>query len=141
MKYIATTSEKLKDIPVVKGQLIFSRDNRVIYLDSDVRTSFEQIITIPTETIRTSLVSPVEGFYFVEETSVLWRYSQATLWIRITNPPKESVVFLDNENFPEEGQVGILYVDKTSIYQWDAEMHQYIQMSGKGEIIWEELKI
>lgn len=75
MKYIATTSAKVKDIPVVKGQLIFSRDTRVIYLDSDERTSFEQIMVLATEQLRESLISPVEGFYFVEETNVLWRLS------------------------------------------------------------------
>ena len=47
MKFIATTSNKVESIKVASGQLIFSRDDRVIYLDSDLgRTSFQQIITL-----------------------------------------------------------------------------------------------
>ena len=49
MKFIATTSDKLDQIPVKQGQLIFSRDDRVVYLDSDKRTSFQQIITLVDE--------------------------------------------------------------------------------------------
>ena len=39
MKFIATTSEKIKDINFVPGQMIFSQDDRVIYLDTTERIS------------------------------------------------------------------------------------------------------
>ena len=62
MKFIATTSDKISGIAVQSGQLIFSRDDRVIYLDTDVRTSFQQIITVVNEETRQNLVNPVFGF-------------------------------------------------------------------------------
>lgn len=71
MKYIVTNANKLKDIEIISGQLIFARDERVIYLDSDVRTPFSQMIYISTEVQRQAISSPLKGFYFVEETSVL----------------------------------------------------------------------
>lgn len=71
MKYIVTNANKLKDIEIISGQLIFVRDERVIYLDSDVRTPFSQMIYISTEVQRQAINSPLKGFYFVEETSVL----------------------------------------------------------------------
>lgn len=74
MKFIATTSDKMESINVVSGQLIFSRDDRIIYLDTDVRTSFQQIITVAKEETLEKLTSPVQGFYFVEDTTTLWRF-------------------------------------------------------------------
>ena len=75
MKFIATTSEKISSIPIISGQLIFSRDDRIIYLDSDVRTSFQQIITVDKDKTRLELVNPIQGFYFINETKVLWNYN------------------------------------------------------------------
>ena len=67
IKYIATTSDKLKQIPFQAGQIIFSRDDRVIYLDSDKRTAFRQISFLDYESERKKLVSPInQSFYFVE---------------------------------------------------------------------------
>ena len=80
MKFIATTSNKMSTITVKSGQLIFSRDDRVIYLDSDIgRTKFDTIITLVTEQQRKALVNQIEGYYFVEETSIFWRYSNVSL--------------------------------------------------------------
>ena len=70
MKFIATNSDKIKTLPLQRGQLIFSRDDRVIYLDSDVRTEFTTFIVLDTEEERTNLISPVNGFYFIEETKI-----------------------------------------------------------------------
>lgn len=133
MKFIATTSDKLEKIAVQSGQLIFSRDTRVIYLDTDVRTSFESIMTVATEVVRQSLASPVDGFYFVKDTKTLWHYEDQT-WICITEPPKESLVFADYENFPKVGEEKVLYCDKDKIYQWDSESKSYIEM---GALIWD----
>lgn len=71
MKFIATTSDKIDSIPVVSGQLIFSRDDRVIYLDTDVRTSFQQIITLIDDDQRLAIQFPLQGYYFVKSTKIL----------------------------------------------------------------------
>ena len=105
MKFIATTSSKVNQIPVISGQLIFSRDDRVIYLDAESnRTSFQQIISVVDDATREELVSPVEGFYFVEETATLWRYKDSE-WTQISAKADERVIFTDEENgLPETGQ-------------------------------------
>lgn len=135
MRFIATTSDKMDDINIVSGQLIFSRDDRVIYLDTDVRTSFQQIITVVNEQTRQELVSPVNGFYFIEDTKTLWRYNNSQ-WQQVTEPPKENLVFAEKNNFPIKGQENVLYVDKNTIYTWDSENNVYIEV---GALIWESI--
>lgn len=135
MRFIATTSDKMDDINIVSGQLIFSRDDRVIYLDTDVRTSFQQIITVVNEQTRQELVSPVNGFYFIEDTKTLWRYNNSQ-WQQVTEPPKENLVFAEKNNFPIKGQENVLYVDKNTIYTWDNENNVYIEV---GALIWESI--
>ena len=71
MKFIATTSDKIDSISVVSGQLIFSRDDRVIYLDTYVRTSFQQIITLIDDDQRLAIQFPLQGYYFVKSTKIL----------------------------------------------------------------------
>ena len=135
MRFIATTSDKMNTIDVVSGQLIFSRDDRVIYLDSDTRTSFQQIITIVNEQTRQELVSPVSGFYFIEDTKTLWRYNNSQ-WEQLTEPPKENLVFADRASFPAQGQKEVLYVDKETIYTWDSVNNVYTEM---GALNWEPI--
>lgn len=135
MKFIATNSDKLQNINVVPGQLIFSRDDRVIYLDTDVRTSFQQIMTVAKEETLEKLASPVQGFYFVEDTTTLWRFKD-NVWTQLTEKPGEHMIFLDRENFPTEGRENVLYVDKTKIYQWDTTINDYIAMN---ELKWENI--
>ena len=135
MRFIATTSDKMDDIDIVSGQLIFSRDDRVIYLDTDVRTSFQQIITVVNEQTRQELVSPVNGFYFIEDTKTLWGYNNSQ-WQQVTEPPKENLVFAEKNNFPIKGQENVLYVDKNTIYTWDSENNVYIEV---GTLIWESI--
>jgi hypothetical protein len=135
MKFIATTSDKIQDINIVSGQLIFSRDDRVIYLDTDVRTSFQQIITVIDEATRQALVSPVEGFYFVKETNILYHYQNNT-WTQLTSAPDESLIFMDRKDFPTVGKEKTLYVDSKRIYQWDTESQDYIEMNS---LVWDSI--
>lgn len=137
MKFIATTSEKIKDIQVQSGQLIFSRDDRVIYLDTDVRTSFQQIITLVSEEVRQKLTSPVQGFYFIKDTKTLWNYD-GSVWSQLSSEPKENIVFGDYSTFPQVGEEGVLYVDKTKFYQWDADTQAYYAMS-ENAMTWESI--
>lgn len=138
IKFIATTSEKLKDLQIKSGQLIFSMDDRIIYLDTDIRTSFAQIITVPNEDTRIHLVKPVSGFYFVNQTKILWQYQSDTdIWTKLTESPKEQIVFSKRKDFPVIGEEGILYVDDY-IYKWDSLNKEYIKLSGgEGSVAWE----
>ena len=138
MKYIATTSDKMKDIPIVFGQIIFSKDDRIIYLDSDVRTSFQQIITLIDEDQRKHLISPVSGFYFIKENNNFWYYEN-DVWTLLTER-KENLFFENKNSFPIKGTMNTLYIDKLEdkIYQWNDELQAYTKMNSQK---WEEISL
>ena len=131
MKFIATTSDKIDSIPIVSGQLIFSRDDRVIYLDTDIRTSFQQIITLIDDDQRLAIQFPLQGCYFVKGTKILWTYENGK-WIQITEPPKQEVVY----GLPDIGEENVLYMEGTKLYRWDKLSNSYIEM---GIQIWEAI--
>ena len=115
MKFIATTSDRVANIPQAAGQLIFSRDDRTIYLDTeDRRDEFRTIIRLDSEAAR-QVLTPVKGYYFVEDTATLWFYNGSD-WTQLTTPPTEQIVFDKRENFPVSGNSNKLYVDGTKIY-------------------------
>lgn len=134
MKFIATTSDKVKDIKVVNGQLIFSRDDRTIYLDSDERTAFQHIITLISEAQRINIKTPVTGYYFVEESCILYYYKDS--WKALTNPPDEKTIFTSEDELPATGKASTLYITKKGIYQWDEDTQDYICMGGENLLVW-----
>ena len=90
LKVISTVDSKLASLEQKDGQLIFCKDTQKILLDlNGVRTAYEQIITINTDSQRTEILAPVDGFYFVLDTHILWRYSAE--WIQITSQPADVV--------------------------------------------------
>ena len=134
MKFIATNSDKIKTLPLQQGQLIFSRDDRVIYLDSDVRTEFTTFIVLDTEEERTNLISQVNGFYFIEETKILWRHINKE-WFPLNEKPRQSIVF---DEKPTTGVKDTLYVVNDKIYRWEPTQNKYIIV---GDIGWEPITI
>lgn len=127
IKYIATTSDKIEAglVPFQTGQIIFSRDDRVIYLDSTERISFRQIMFLEHESERKNLISPVNrGFYFVEDTAVLWNYTDG-IWYPLNQTPEERVVF---DNLPATGKANILYIEGTELYRWDTTSREYYKI-------------
>ena len=135
MKFIATTSDKINSINVVSGQVIFSTDDRVIYLDSNIRNAFSTIITLATEAQRLGII-PVKGFYFVEETSILWRYGDSG-WEQLTGEGDSRIIFANREDFPAVGQEHVLYCTPDAIYQYSNTTHSYVQISGSQS--WESI--
>lgn len=139
MKFIATTSEKLNSIEIKSGQMIFSQDERVIYLDAGTqRTSYQSIIILVNEDQRKNAVSPVSGFYFVEETSELWRYKNNN-WTPINVKVDGNIIFVDNmETMPAQGVEKVLYVNgETNItYRWDNQQNKYIPLNTQ---YWDEM--
>lgn len=122
---VATTSDRVKDLVIKNGQLVFVRDKGRIAFDfKDRRVFYNQITELDTEHDRTSLSAPVNGYYFVIETAVLWFYDED--WVQITTQP-EDVVFIGVE-LPELGQSKTLYVDKTNkeISVWDDATSKYV---------------
>jgi len=134
MKFIATTSDKLEKIGLKPGQLIFTTDDRVIYLDTDVkRTTYAAIMTIVDENTRQSLSSPIDGFYYVRKENALWNYYNG-LWTQMTGQ-KSNLVFSDS-GLPVAGENETLYVEDTAIYRWNELTHSYDCVGGAS---WENL--
>lgn len=131
LKVVSTTSDRLGQLSVDYGQLIFVRDTRELYFDHQQgRISYSQIIILETEEQRVNMRSPVNGFYFVKNTGVIWRYDNG--WISITNPPSELIEFLPKNSFPQIGKENVLYIDGIKIYRWLES--EYVEM---GVPIWE----
>lgn len=131
----ATNSNRLSDLSIKNGQLIFIQDKRRIAFDfGDSRKFYNQIEEFATDTERVMLENPIVGaFYFVIETAVLWTYRDK--WIQLTTTPEE-VIFIGTE-MPELGSANKLYVDKDDkeISVWDSETNEYIMVANAtGEI-------
>ena len=132
LKVVSTTSDRLGQLSVEYGQLIFVRDTKELYFDHQQgRISYSnQIIILETEEQRVNMRFPVNGFYFVKETGIIWRYENT--WISITNPPSERIEFLPKNLFPQIGKEDVLYIDGIKIYRW--LQSEYVEM---GVPIWE----
>lgn len=124
---VATTSDRVKDLVIKNGQLIFCQDNGRIALDfKDKRKFYNQIEELDTELTRKELESPINGvYYFVIETAVLWTYRNE--WVQITSRPEE-IVFIGTE-FPELGVEQTIYTNITDgnehIAVWIDELNDY----------------
>lgn len=128
LKAFTTVDSKLPSLPCEDGQLIFVYDKKKIVLDTHgIRTVYEQIQTIEKEEHRQSLLAPIDSFYFVIETSILWRYTNGK-WIQITSQPSEKIVTEDSYlNFPTVGYANQIYIDTSdnATYRWDEQSLKY----------------
>ena len=131
----ATTANRLPDLEIKNGQMIFVKDKHKIAFDfSDKRTFYNQIEELDTEEERAAIKEPVSGsYYFVINTAVLWTYQNN--WIQLTTSPEE-IVFIGTE-MPELGSVRTLYVNKQkkSISVWDTDTNQYIIVADTKEAV------
>ena len=124
---VATTSDRVKDLIIKDGQMVFIQDKGRIAFDfKGKRVFYNQITELATEQERSNLSAPVYGYYFVIETAILWLYSDG--WTQITTSPEEKI-FIGVE-LPELGQAktGTLYVNKAEkeISVWDEDTNKYI---------------
>lgn len=130
LKLVATTSQKVKDLIIRDGQLIFVQDlGRIAFDFKGKRVFYNQITELNTEVERLALDSPAFGYYFIIDTAVLWFYQDE--WVQITEKPEE-VVFIGVE-LPELGQAkdNTLYVNKAEreIAVFDSASNEYIIVS------------
>jgi hypothetical protein len=131
----ATTRDKLKDLAVKNGQLIFMPESRKIALDYEgKRTFYNQITELQSEEEREAIENPENGtYYFVIKSAVLWTYYDE--WIAITSAPAQ-VLFIGTE-LPELGSDNKLYInkEKKNISVWDKETGSYLIVGEKYEIV------
>ena len=130
---VGTVANKLKDLTIKDGQIIFVKDKKRIALDlNGKRTFYNEITVLDTDQERIDLLAPINGcFYFVINTAVLWFYQDK--WIPITTSPEEVVFF--GAKIPELGKENVLYVDRTSgsecVSVWDDKEQKYIVIADR----------
>ena len=138
LSVIATTSDRIKDLVIKNGQLIFLQDQGRIAFDfKNKRKFYNQIEELNTELARKELESPINGvYYFIIETAVLWTYRNNE-WVQITSKPKE-IVFIGTE-FPELGKEQTIYANTTDgnehIAIWDEDENDYKVVADKTQSI------
>ena len=137
--FIATTSSKIRDLIIKDGQLVFIQDlGRIAFDFNGQRVFYNQIVELDTEAERSTLDSPLSGYYFVIDTGVLWYYQNE--WIPITEKPEE-VVFIGVE-LPELGSANKIYANTTegaeSISVWDEELGAYVVVADKTQEVSEQ---
>ena len=88
LKFNTTTKTKASStstVPIRDGQFLIVTDTmQLMYDHGSNRMILGDIIELATDAERLALASPVEKFYFVAETNVLWRYNNGS-WIDMTN--------------------------------------------------------
>lgn len=136
MSIIATTSERISDLVIKNGQLIFIHDMGRIALDyNGKRTFYNQVIELETEQDRLEIEPSNGKYYFVIETGVFWRYFNE--WKPLTGN-SEDTVFIGNE-LPTLGKSNVLYADTTEeaecITVWDEEKQSYKVVADKTQCI------
>lgn len=137
LKLVATTSQKIRSLTIESGQLVFLYDiGRIAFDYKGTRVFYNQIVELESEAFRQSLENPLDGYYFVVGTGVLWVYKGG--WIQVTGKP-ESIEFIDVE-LPQLGQEDKLYIDKTeqNISVWDDETNKYIMVANCTSDVTEE---
>ena len=132
MSLIATSSSRIRELVIKDGQLIFIQDvGRIAFDFKGKRVFYNQIVELETEAERSSLESPLNGYYFVINTACLWMYKDG--WIQITDKPQE-IVFIGTE-LPQLGQANKIYVDTTegaeNISVWNEELGTYVIVSNR----------
>lgn len=130
MNLVATSSSRIRQLPIKNGQLVFIQNlGRIAFDFNDKRVFYNQIVELETEVDRLTLEEPLNGYYFVIDTACLWFYKDG--WTQITEKP-ESVLFIDVE-LPQLGQAkeGTLYVNKTEreIAIFDNASNEYVIVS------------
>lgn len=136
VKFYSTVASKLADLPVVDGQMIFVTDTKKFYLDTGgLRLEYSDIQVLPSDSDRIGILAPVEGFYFVDDTNVMWRYKNG--WHQITPSNIQPFVYGEFDTFPKVGKENTLYATDNATYVWNIITGSYICIANKTE--WKEV--
>lgn len=91
---------------------------------SDQRFYYNTIKIFATEAERIQIPFPNERFYFVEKTSMIWRWHNG--WRQITPNNIAPIYYGDTkEDFPDNGEDGILYYTDNGIFNWKKQLNKY----------------
>lgn len=114
VKFNTTVKSKANDtsaIPVTDGQFLIVTDTKQLMYDfGTTRIVLGDIIELDTEAQRAALVTPLDKFYFVKDTKILWRYTSGS-WQR----------WADNETVSNHIGATILSTDGVHGLRFDVE--------------------
>jgi len=136
-KLYYTKSQYLSSLPIENGNIIFVPDINTVCLDmSSERFSYQTIKTFDTEEDRELMPFPNEGFYYVTETNILWRWDND--WIKVTPSNLTPVIYGETEDeLPEEGQPGVLYYTDNGVYNWKNNIRDYNMIANANK--WQDI--
>lgn len=139
MSLVATSSSRVRQLPIKDGQLIFVQDlGRIAFDFKSKRVFYNQIVELETEVERQALENPLNGYYFVINEACLWFYKDG--WVQITEKPHE-VIFIGVE-LPQLGSANKLYANTTegaeNISVWNEELGCYVIVADKTQEVSEE---
>ena len=133
LSIVATTTQRVRELPIKDGQLIFARDeqygfHRIAMDFKGKRVFYNQITVLESEYDRSTLDSPAVGYYFIISSACLYRYQDGA-WEKLTKEPDE-IIFI-GEELPTLGQESTLYVNhkEKEISVWVEETDSYITVS------------
>ena len=134
LKIYHTVEAKLPQLPVTDGNLVFTTDTCRIYMDiNGLRLCYDTIKTIEKESDREFQVAPIEGYYYVMDTNVLWNYSGGS-WKQLTPSNLNPITIARGpEDFPAIGDPKTLYVGDDATYKWDAVSQSYLVVANRTE--------
>ncbi len=140
VSYYFSTTTAMQKIPVETGNVIFSSNDKNVYIDGPAgRVCFNGITKITTEAKRASLTNTYSGFYYVGDTKKFWIYFDNE-WICLGgvggDDVEKQIEFMTYDDFPAMGQSNKLYVDGASMYVWSDEDEDYVLISGSSDQDW-----
>ena len=132
MSLVATSSSRVRELPIKDGQLIFIQDfGRIAFDFKGKRVFYNQIVELETDIERQALENPLGGYYFVIDEACLWFYKDE--WIQITEKPNE-IIFIGVE-LPQLGSANKLYANTAegseNISVWSEELGRYVVVADK----------
>lgn len=131
IKLYSILSSQLSNISIQDGNFIFVRDTRETFLDVlNERIQYNSVIVLSTESWRESIQNPVAGLYYVKESKTLYEYNISEGWTEIVGSGGNTYFIESEEDLPETGKSGVLYIKDTQIFKWDEDAGQYCELGG-----------
>ena len=131
IKLYSILSSQLSNISIQDGNFIFVRDTRETFLDVlNERIQYNSVIVLSTESWRESIQNPVAGLYYVKESKTLYEYNTSEGWTEIVGSGGNNYFIDSEEDLPEIGKSGVLYIKDTQIFKWDEDAGQYRELGG-----------
>ncbi len=77
---VESKARNTTQLPISEGQFLMTSDTKNVFYDlAGERIQLTDIIELDTEAQRKAILAPLNKFYFVKDTGILWRYNNGWL--------------------------------------------------------------